>query len=175
MGLWILQGCLAGWKRAGGENELSSLLAAATDLPPGGPTFDVDLPEFLPPGDMPARVAAACRRSGQRPPESRPEIVRSVVESLALGLARTVREAAALTRRYVAVLHLVGGGARNALLCQLLADASDLPVIAGPVEATAIGNVLVQARTHGTLTGDLFTLRGLVRRTADVVRYSPRR
>ncbi|MEP6462310.1 MAG: rhamnulokinase family protein [Frankiaceae bacterium] len=175
MGLWILRGCLASWKRAGGESDLSSLLAAAADLPPGGPTFDVDLPEFLPPGDMPARVAAACRRTGQRPPESRPELVRSVVESLALGLARTVREAAALTGRHVAVVHLVGGGARNALLCQLLADASDLPVIAGPVEATAIGNALVQARTHGALTGDLFTLRDLVRRTADVARYSPQR
>lgn len=173
MGLWILQETLATWRRAGASDDLPALLRAAGELAGGGPTFDVDSAEFLPPGDMPARVVAACRRVGQRPPRTPPETVRSIVDSLALALARTVREAAALSGRTVSRIHLVGGGARNALLCQHLADASGTPVIAGPVEATAIGNVLVQARTHGVLSGDLFALRDLVRRTAIVTTYSP--
>ena len=101
-------------------------------------------------------------------------MVRVIVESLAAAFAATVRQAAALTGLSVEAIHIVGGGARNALLCQATADRAGLPVLAGPVEATAIGNVLVQARAAGLLTGDLETLRALVARTSQIVRYDPR-
>jgi rhamnulokinase len=118
---------------------------------------------------MPARIAAHCERTGQRPPADRAATVRCILESLALGHRAATREAARLSGRAVEVVHIVGGGARNTLLCQLTADACGLPVVAGPVEATAIGNALVQARAHG-FTGDP---RALVRRTQDLTVYQP--
>jgi rhamnulokinase len=96
-----------------------------------------------------------------------------VLDSLALAHRRTVREAAALSGRDVDVVHVVGGGARNALLCRLTADACGLPVVAGPVEAAALGNALVQARALGAVPGGLAELRALLRDTQDLVRYEP--
>lgn len=173
MGLWLLQESLVTWQRAGSPAELGALLAAAGELPPGGPTIDPDDPAFLAPGNMPARIEEACLRSDQRVPSSRVELVRCIVDSLAGAYARTVRDAVRLSGSEVDVVHIVGGGVRNALLCQLTADACQLPVIAGPVEATAIGNVLVQARAHGFIEGDLDVLRALVRTTHDLRRYEP--
>jgi rhamnulokinase len=100
--------------------------------------------------------------------------VRCILDRLAVADARAVRDAVRLAGRSVEVVHLVGGGARNTLLCQLTADACEVPVLAGPVEATALGNVLVQARARGLLSGDLETLRALVRSTQDIRRYEPR-
>jgi rhamnulokinase len=174
MGLWLLQESLRTWDLEGTSEHLPALLIAAGELPPGGPTIDPDDPAFLAPGDMPARVAAACVRHGLRPPASRPELVRCVLDSLAGAFGRAVRDAERLAGRRIEVVHLVGGGARNTLLCQLTADACELPVIAGPVEATALGNVLVQARAHGLLAGDLESLRSLVRATQDLRTYEPR-
>ena len=174
MGLWLLQESLRVWQAAGDGQELSALLAAAASLPAGGPVFDVDDPRFLPPGDMPARVAAAVTERGHEPPRSPVAVVRCIVDSLALGLAAAVRDAARLAHADVDVVHVVGGGSQNELLCQLTADACGLPVVAGPVEATALGNVLVQARAHGTLRGDVDVLRELVRRTQPLRRYEPR-
>jgi rhamnulokinase len=174
MGLWILQQTMADWRARGVPADLPALLAAAADSPSGGPVFDVDHPELQSLGDMPARIARACRRAGFDPPEGRPAMVRCILDSMASAMARAVREACALTGRRVSVVHLVGGGARNGLLCQLVADAVGLPVVAGPVEATAIGNLLVQARTHGLNAGDRYTLRDLVRRTQQLTRYEPR-
>jgi rhamnulokinase len=114
------------------------------------------------------------RESGGTPPESPVEVVRCIVDSLAVALARAVRDAARLAGREVEVVHVVGGGSQNALLCQLTADACGLPVVAGPVEATAIGNVLVQARAVGTLRGDVDALRALVRDTQPVRHFAPR-
>ncbi len=119
---------------------------------------------------MPARIAAHCARTGQRPPPGRAETVRCILESLALGHRAAVREAARLSGHAAEVVHIVGGGARNDLLCRLTADACGLPVVAGPVEATAIGNALVQARARG-FAGDP---RALVRRTQHLVTYRPR-
>jgi rhamnulokinase len=172
-GLWLLQESLRVWERAGLGADLAELLGAAGALPPGGPVVDPDDPAFVPPGDMPARIRAACRQAGQREPASQAELVRCVLDSLAAAFARTVRDAARLSGREVEVVHLVGGGARNQLLCQLTADACGLPVLAGPVEATALGNVLVQARAHGAVGGDLDALRALLRATQEVRRYQP--
>jgi rhamnulokinase len=174
MGLWLLQESLRTWELAGTAEALPALLIAAADLPAGGPAIDPDDPIFLPPGDMGTRIVDACVRSDQAPPTTRPAIVRCILDSLAAAYARTIRDAVRLSGRPVQVVHLVGGGARNALLCQLTADACELPVLAGPVEATALGNVLVQARARGLLAGDLETLRALVRSTQDVRRYEPR-
>ena len=174
MGLWLLQELLRTWELAGDPGDLPSLLAAAADLPGGGPQVDVADPAFAPPGDMPARIAEACRRTDQPVPTDRPALVRCIVDSLASAFARTLADAERLSGRTARVVHVVGGGSRNALLCQTTADACGRPVIAGPVEATALGNILVQGRTHGLISGDLETLRALVRATATLIRYEPR-
>lgn len=170
MGLWLLQECLRAW----GRDDLPQLLAAAAELPGDGPRFDVTDPRFLPPGDMPGRITDAVSEAGDRPPRAPVAVVRCVVDSLAVALAATVAEASLLSGRTVEVVHVVGGGAQNTLLCQLLADATGLPVLAGPVEATALGNVLVQARAHGALCGSLEALRDLVRRTHPPQPFVPR-
>jgi sugar (pentulose or hexulose) kinase len=136
--------------------------------------FAPDDAAFLPPGDMPARIGDACRRTDQAVPSTRPALVRCILDSLAAAYARAVHDTERLSGRPVEVVHLVGGGARNALLCQLTADACELPVLAGPVEATALGNVLVQARARGLRAGDLDSLRGLVRTTQEIRRFAPR-
>jgi rhamnulokinase len=174
MGLWLLQESVRTWEQAGRSVDLASLLEAAAQVPALDRVIDPDDPVFLPPGDMPSRIAEACALSGQPVPESPAELVRCILDSLAVAYRRTVRQAAELARRDVDVIHLVGGGAQNALLCQLTADACGLPVLAGPVEATALGNVLVQGRALGTIDGDLDTLRALVARTQRIVRYKPR-
>jgi rhamnulokinase len=171
MGLWLLQESMRVWGSR--VQDLAALLAEAAGLPKAA-VFDVDDARLLPPGDMPARIRALTEESGQSPPSQPVQVVRSILDSLALALARTVHDAARLSGRGVDTVHVVGGGAQNALLCQLLADAAELPVIAGPVEATALGNVLVQARAHGTISGDLDELRQLVRETHVLTRYEPR-
>ncbi|HYQ65827.1 rhamnulokinase family protein [Actinophytocola sp.] len=167
MGLWLLQECAREW---GADTAELSRAAAAR---PRGAVIDPDDPVFLPPGDMPARIADACRRADQPVPADRPAIVRCIVDSLADAHRRAVQEAQELSGREVDVVHVVGGGARNSLLCQLTADACGLPVLAGPVEATALGNVLVQARALGAVSGDLAQLRSLIRGSQPVTRYEP--
>ena len=172
-GLWLLDESLRAWERSGAPSDLTELLHAAAALPPGGPLIDPNDPEFLPPGDMPARIADACRRVGQPVAASRPALVRCILDSLASTFGQTVREASRLSGRSVRRVHVVGGGSRNTLLCQLTADACELPVVAGPVEATAIGNVLVQSRALGLVDGDLSALRALVRATHSLRTYEP--
>jgi rhamnulokinase len=174
MGLWILQESLRAWQRSGASEDLDVVLAAAAEEAPGGPVIDVDDPILIAPGDMPERVAELCRQSGGATPRSRSALVRCILDSLAAAYARAIRDAARLSGASPRVVHVIGGGSQNRFLCQLTADACGLPVIAGPVEATAIGNVLVQARAHGTVTGDLEALRALVRRTQPLEVYEPR-
>ncbi|WP_448608387.1 rhamnulokinase [Geodermatophilus sp. URMC 60] len=173
MGLWLLQESQRTWAAHGLPADLPDLLAAAAQVPSFTALVDPDDPRFLPPGDMPARIAAACVEGGQTPPQSQAETVRCILDSLALAYRRTVRRAVELSGRDVEVVHLVGGGARNTLLCQLTADACGLPVLAGPVEAAALGNVLVQARGLGVLSGGLPELRALLRNTQDARLYLP--
>jgi rhamnulokinase len=173
MGLWLLQESVRTWERDGSTVDLEALLAAAAEVPGGRSVVDPDRPEFLPPGDMPSRLRAECRRTDQPVPETQAELTRCILDSLAAAYGRVVREASALSGRRVEVVHLVGGGARNALLCQLAADACGLPVVAGPVEAAAYGNVLVQARTAGVLSGSLAELRALLP-AAGTRTYRPR-
>ncbi|MBE0010384.1 MULTISPECIES: rhamnulokinase [unclassified Arthrobacter] len=174
-GLWLLQECLRSWTDAGDSHDLAALLAEAASLPAGGPLIDADSPEFIPPGNMPRRIRDAAHRAGGVAPAGPAGVVRCILESLAAAYARTVRQAVDLSGTEVDVVHIVGGGSQNTLLCQLTADATGLPVVAGPVEATALGNVMVQARAAGLLgeTASLADIRAAVARTADTTRYTP--
>lgn len=173
MGLWILQEALRTWAAEGTPADLPALLQEAARVPAFTVLIDPDDPVFLHPGDMTERITQVCERIGERPPSIRAELVRCVLDSLALAYRRTIDDARRLSGRDVDVIHLVGGGARNELLCQLTADACGLPVEAGPVESAALGNVLVQAQALGAAPGDLAGLRALLRATQDVRRYEP--
>ncbi|WP_431033081.1 rhamnulokinase [Streptomyces sp. P6-2-1] len=173
MGLWLLSESQRTWRAQGLPYEIGPLLAAAEAAEPFAHVIDPDAPEFLAPGDMPARIAAHCARTGQRAPRDQGALVRTIIEALAWAHARTLREAVRLAGRAAPrTVHLVGGGSRNALLCRLTAEATGLPVVAGPAEATALGNILVQARAHG-LVGDRAEQRALVAATQRPVRYEP--
>ena len=175
MGLWLLSESVRTWEKGSGDAiELTTLLVQAAAVTTRMPVFDANDPRFLTPGDMPARIAEALREQGQPVPQSIAEFTRCILESLADAFAHAVHTASALANAPVSVVHIVGGGSLNTLLCQLTADRSGLPVLAGPVEATALGNVLVQARAVGLLEGDLESLRALVARSFEPVRYEPR-
>ena len=163
MGLWVLSESVRAWADAGLEGaDLATLLEAAADTTQVAPlrtVVDIDDPRLLPPGDLPARIRAIAAEVGEPEPRTPVEVTRTILDSLALAYRRTLREAARLTGRQPAVLHVVGGGTRNALLCALTADACGLPVVAGPGEAAALGNVLVQARALGVDLPDLSAMR----------------
>jgi rhamnulokinase len=170
-GLWLLQECLRCWD----SPVLSRLLAAAASVAPLRFVVDADDPVFLPPGDMPGRIVSWLASRGLPVPSGPAEIVRCIVDSLAMAYRRALLDAQELSGQHADVVHIVGGGARNELLCQLTADALGLPVMAGPAEATALGNVLVQARSLGVLPGSLPELRSFVRSSGiELKEYLPR-
>lgn len=171
-GLWLLQESLRTWAHEGTSHDLASLLTEAETLPAGGPTVDVDDPELIPPGRMPQRIAAAVSRKGGTPPTGPAATVRCILDSLATAYAHTLGRATELAHG-IDVIHIVGGGSQNALLCQLTADLSGTPVTSGPVEATALGNVLVQARAHGAAPATLEELRADLRETQEVRVFAP--
>ncbi|UOQ90503.1 rhamnulokinase [Agromyces endophyticus] len=175
MGLWLLSESVRWWERDGSRVVLSELLdaAAAVDRPVA--LFDANDPRFMAPGDLPGRIVEWCAEVGVAAPQTRAEFARSIIESLAQAFADAVRSASVLSGVDVETIHIVGGGALNELLCRRTADRAGIPVLAGPVEATAIGNVLVQARAQGFATGELEALRDLVARAFEPVRYEPRR
>lgn len=175
-GLWLLSESVRTWERGGNRIDLEALLASAAAVTAPVPVFDVADESFTPPGDMPSRIAAWCAAHGLSAPASPAEYVRSILESLASAYADTLETIITVTGRDVRQVHIVGGGSQNRLLCQLTADRTGLPVVAGPVEATALGNVLVQARAAGLggLAGaSLEALRDRVARTVEPVRYTP--
>ncbi len=135
--------------------------------------IDVDDPVFLPPGAMPGRIVSWLSSHGLAAPASPAEIVRCIVDSLALAYRSALLDAQSLSGRHADVVHIVGGGARNELLCQLTADACGLPVVAGPAEASALGNVLVQARALRAAPGSLAGMRALLRDSQELRHFSP--
>ncbi|GGO50277.1 carbohydrate kinase [Streptomyces daqingensis] len=173
MGLWLLQECLRTWESQGRPQDLETLLRDAAAAPPLRSVIDAGDPRFLAPGDMPRRIADACRRTGRPVPEDPAGYARCVLDSLALAHRLAVEDAQRLAAREVDAVHVVGGGVHNALLCQLTADACRLPVTAGPAEASALGNVVVQARAHGTLRGDIGDVRRVLRGALPLRTYEP--
>ncbi|HEX8627352.1 MAG TPA: rhamnulokinase family protein [Catenuloplanes sp.] len=171
-GLWLVQECRRAWASGDGAPTYPELTAAAAAAPAFRTLVDPDEPSLLGMGDMPARLAAACRRAGEPVPPDRGATVRCILESLACRYRWVLERAEALSGAPVRVLHLVGGGAANDLLCQLTADLTGRPVVAGPVEATAVGNLLVQAMADGQVSG-LAALRAVVRRSFPAVTYLP--
>lgn len=173
-GLWVLSECVRQWVADDvADADLSSVLRAAAELPVGAALIDINDRRLLPPDDMPERVVALGREAGVEISSSPAEITRVVLDSLALAYRRCVRTAAELAGTTPTVVHIVGGGSENGLLCQLTADACGLPVVAGPKEAAALGNVLVQARALGVGVETLADMRALVRRTQSLKRFEP--
>ena len=170
-GLWLLQECLRTWGPSVGT--LESLLAAAAAVAPLQFVIDTDDPLFRPPGGMPHRIMSWQTSRGLPAPTTPAEVARCILDSLALAYRRALMTAQSLSGQHADVVHVVGGGARNELLCQLTADAIGLPVVAGPAEATALGNVLVQARTLDAAPGSLEGMRALLRSCLELRRYSP--
>lgn len=173
MGMWLLSESVRQFERDGQSVELATLLAQAADMPASPAVFDTDDPRFLPPGDMPARIAQWYTEHGLPAPQSSAAMVRAIVESIAAAFATAARTAAELTGVDVTEVHIVGGGSQNELLCQLTADRLAMPLLAGPVEATALGNVLLTARARGLISGDLESLRALVAKRFPARRYQP--
>ena len=173
MGLWVLNEAVRTWRQQGLELSWARIDADAAAAEPLRTVVDINDDAFYAPGDMAARIDAYARATGQPQPRSIGEYVRCVNESLALAYRRAVREAQALSGTEVGVLHMVGGGIANALLCQLAADATGLTVLAGPKEGTALGNIVVAARGAGLIEGDLHELRRLVRASSEITTYTP--
>ncbi len=174
MGLWLLSESVRTWEAAGETIDLPDLIARASALTEPVPVFDANDARFLAPGDLPGRIAQWLTEHDLAVPRDHIALTRSIIESLADAFAHAVHTASALSGRRVSVIHLVGGGSQNELLCQLTADRSGLPVVAGPVEATAVGNVLIQARAQGFVSGSLESLRALVARAFAPTTYRPR-
>jgi rhamnulokinase len=172
MGLWLLQECRRIWAREGQEYSYEELARLTEEAPASGPLVDPDHPSFLAPGDMPSHIRRFCEGSGQKVPEGPGQVARCVLESLALKYQWVVEQAGEITGQNVEAIHVVGGGSQNSLLCQLTADATQLPVLAGPVEATALGNLMVQASARGYMNS-LEEIRTTVSRSVEVHNYEP--
>jgi rhamnulokinase len=172
MGLWLLQESRRSLEPGGAQayEDLLRLAEAASD---DSPLFDPDDEDLLRPGDMPKRIASACERAGQRAPASTGELVRSILVSLACKYRLVLEGLERVTGRSIETIHVIGGGARNAVLCQITADVLGRQVLAGPAEATALGNVLVQARAAGELSG-LEEMRAVAAASAQRATYEPR-
>jgi len=172
VGLWIVQECRREWARQGQDLDYATLMSMAEAAPAFASLINPDDSRFLAPGDMPQKVAGFCRETKQPVPVTPGATVRCVLESLALAYRRTFEQLEELAGHPISRLHIVGGGSQSALLNQFTANALGIPVLAGPVEATALGNVLVQALALGDLDS-LAAARELVRDSFPVTRFEP--
>jgi len=172
MGLWILQESRRTWAQAGYERSYDELVRVAEAAPAFASFIDPDDSSFLAPGDMPGRIRAFHERTGQRPASEVGAVARCILESLALKYHVVLEQAEKLAGRSIDTVHIVGGGARNHLLNQMVADASGLHVSAGPTEATSLGNLLVQAYAGGELSS-VDEMRSVVRASVEVAHYEP--
>jgi rhamnulokinase len=172
MGLWLVQESRRQWAREGRELDYQALTAMAESAPPLLGLIEPDHPAFFAPGDLPRRIREFCARTSQPVPDSPGAVVRSALESLALAYRHNAETIEAVTGRRIERLHIVGGGSRNRFLNRLAADALGRPVVAGPVEATAMGNALMQAVALGDL-GGLPELREVVRASSETETFPP--
>jgi rhamnulokinase len=171
MGLWLLQECRRQWST---EHEFSydELMSLASLAPPFRSLVDPDWHGFYRPADMPEAIKQFCFSSGQPLPGSAAQFTRCILESLALKYRSTLEALRGATRTAIGTIHIIGGGSKNRLLCQFTANATGLPVLAGPAEATAIGNIMVQARTNG-FAESFADMRSIVRRSWRPEPYRP--
>lgn len=175
LGMWLVQACRDTWAQEGENYDYDEIVQMAKAAPAFGPVIDPypNSPDFRTPGDMPARIRAFCERTDQPVPQTKGAVLRCIFESLALKYRQTLLQLEEVLDHEIEVIHIVGGGARNMLLCQMAANAMERPVIAGPGEATTMGNLIVQAMATGHLNS-LAAGRALVRRSSDLKRYEPK-
>jgi rhamnulokinase len=172
MGLWLVQECRRTWAQEGKELSYAEITDLASQAPAFGPLIEPDSHDFLRPGDMPSRIRAFCTRTGQKPPETNGAVVRCALESLALKYRWVLEKLEIMQGKPLHTLHILGGGSQNQLLCQLAADATQRLVVAGPIEATAAGNILMQAIARGHIAS-LAEGRDVVRRSFELAIYEP--
>ncbi len=172
MGLWLIQECRNEWKRRGTEYSFGEMVELAKAEQPLRSFVDPNAPDFVAPGDMPGRIADFCRRTGQPVPETPGQIIRTAYESLAMRYRQTINELEQLAGVKLDVLHLVGGGCQNLLLNQFTADATGLKVLTGPIEATAMGNIAVQAMATGDISS-LDEARSIIAASTELGTYMP--
>jgi len=172
MGLWLVQECRRTWERDGESLSYDEMTRLAAEAEPFAALVEPDDAAFLAPRDMPAEIRGFCERTGQTPPGTNGAIVRCALESLALKYRWVLEKLEEVCGHSLDTIHIVGGGSQNTLLSQFAADATGRPVVAGPVEATAAGNALVQAMALGCI-GSLEEGREMIRRSFDVATYEP--
>lgn len=172
-GLWLVQECRRVWRQAGQSYDWEQLVALADQSPPLVSLIDPDDPSLVAPADMPEAIRQFCVRTGQAAPDTHGAIIRCALESLALRYRQVLQSLEGLTGGRLETIHIVGGGTRNQLLCQLAADACRRTVVAGPIEATAIGNVMIQAIAAGHVDS-IAQARGIIRDSFEVRQYEPR-
>ena len=172
-GLWLVQQCRATWEAQGHPHSYAELTRMAEASTPFAAIIDPDDPSFLPAGDMPSRIADFCgHAAGSQPPSTRGEVVRTILESLALRYRMALEAIEDIVGDRMDTLHIVGGGGQNLLLNQFTANAVGRPVVVGPVEATAAGNVLMQMVAAGEISS-LAEGREIVRRSFELTTYLP--
>jgi rhamnulokinase len=172
MGLWLVQECRRFWRSHGEDLSYDEITRLAVEARPFLALIDPDADLFFHPGEMPEKIRKFCADSGQAVPQTKGEIVRVALESLALKYRLRLEQGEELSGKHLDPIHIFGGGIKNRLLNQFTADCTGRPVVTGPVEATAIGNVLMQAIALGQL-GSLAEARAMVRKSFDVETYQP--
>jgi len=171
-GLWLVQECRRAWADGGGEISYEELTRMAAQAKSFCAVIDVDDEDFLKPGDMPGRIRAYCERTGQPAPESKGELVRCALEGIALKYRYVLERLEEMIGRRLEPIHIVGGGTKNRLLSQFTADATGRPVVTGPSEATAIGNMMVQALALGHIDS-LDEARTIVAHSFELCAFEP--
>ena len=172
MGLWVLQECRRQWRREGDDLSYAELTAKATEAKPFAAYIDPDYGGFLWPGDMPAKVNEYLAKTGQEAIDDKGQMVRVILESLALKYRSVMEALEDVTAETIETLHIVGGGIQNELLCQFAASATGKKVVAGPIEATSSGNILMQAKATGQIES-VEQIRRIVGKSFDIKRYEP--
>lgn len=172
IGLWLIQECRRQWQREGREYSFGELEQLAKAAEPFRSFIHPDAPEFVPSGNMPERIRAYCRRTGQPVPDSIGAVVRCIDESLAMRYRQAALELEACLGRAYPCLHMIGGGIQSQLLCQMTADACARPVLAGPVEATVLGNITLQLLSTGAI-GSLREARQIIKASEGIRTYQP--
>jgi rhamnulokinase len=172
MGLWVLQECRRQWAREGDDLSYAELTAKAQQAKPFAVYIDPDYGGFLSPGDMPAKVNEYLAETGQETIDDKGQMVRAILESLALKYRSVMEALEDVTAEAIETLHIVGGGIQNELLCRFAANATGKEVIAGPIEATSSGNILMQAKATGQIAS-AEEIREIVGKSFDIKYYEP--